>query len=168
MKDEIIHNLNAEFHRKVAKLNTKVEELETFRRETIKSEKKALKKHRQKAEKEVVENAFEPAAESFKDTNANLVNNSAESKPSLSNSSPVRQCSPVSKRPPCTPPSPHTPPGSPPQAAATLSGYFVASTQNAFQSEFQDSVEQMKEPVITTDYIKNISRINLVPRQARH
>ena len=112
-----------------------------------------------------MKNAFEPAAETFKDTNANLVINPAESSV---NSSPARQCSPVSKRPPGTPPSPHTPPGLPPQAAATLSGYFVGSTQNAFQSEFQDSVEKIKEPVITTDYIKNISRINLVPRQGRH
>ena len=176
LKDKITQNLNCGFNEKVAELNLKVEELETSKNELLKSEKKALKKTRQKAEREALKNNFESGAESSKDENQNVSDMKAPLDTDLSKanpslflySTPDRQCSPVNEKPPSThaftPPSPHTPPGLPPQTAATLSGYFVDSAS----SMFQDSVELMKGPCITVDYIKSISKINLIPRQERN
>ena len=175
MKDEIIKNLNAGLLNKSVERDLKVEELENFKKETLKSEKKAIKKLRQKSEKEAVRNNIEPdvkagtvANDNFPDTDAHPANVLAETKPSLLLfSSPVRQFSPVT-RPLCNPPSPHTPPGLPQQTNGSLSGYFVDSASSMLQTELQDLVEPRKEPKISNDYINNISKINLVPRLGRN
>ena len=175
MKDEIIKNLNAGLLNKSVERDLKVEELENFKKETLKSEKKAIKKLRQKSEKEAVRNNIEPdvkaatkANDNFPDTDAHPANVLAETKPSLlSFSSPVRQFSPV-RRPPCNPSSPHTPPRIPQQTNGSLSGYFVDSASSMLQTELQDLVEPRKEPKISNDYINNISKINLVPRLGRN
>ena len=67
-----------------------------------------------------------------------------------------------------TPPSPHTPPGLPPpfspsksDPSPALSCYFV----NAAPELLEDS--STAEPFVTTEYIKNISKFSLVPRQRR-
>ena len=74
--------------------------------------------------------------------------------------SPVRSCSP-SRSPPGTPSSPHTPPGPPPssfssqlQPSATLSCYFEKSGPDLVH----------KTELISEDYIKNLSKLNLAPR----
>ena len=77
-----------------------------------------------------------------------------------------RRCSP-GRRPPATAPSPHKPPGLPPPPSElqcgppqALSCYFV----NAAPDLAQGSTETAK-PFITTEYIKNISKLSLVPRK---
>ena len=59
VKDEIIQNINAKFNLKVSDLNKNVEALEAYKNKT---EKKALKKLRQKARKEAEENTIEHAS----------------------------------------------------------------------------------------------------------
>ena len=77
VKDEIIQNLNAGFQKKVADLNSKVKGLESFKRETHKSEKRATKKLRQKAEKEAAKTKIGSAIEFFKDPNHNFPDTNA-------------------------------------------------------------------------------------------
>ena len=174
IKDEIIKNLNAVLLKKGAECDLKVKELENFKKQTIKSERKALKKLRQKSEKEAVRNNIESDVEAVKNTNNNFpdtedtANILAKTKlQSNLFSSPVRQSSPV-WRSPSNPPSPRTPPGLPQQAAASLSGYFVDSAPNLLQAELKNLVESSKKPKIGSDYIKTISKINLVPRMERN
>ena len=49
---ETIKDLDAEFHKEVAELKTNVEDLETFKKETSKTEKRALKKTKTKVREE--------------------------------------------------------------------------------------------------------------------
>ena len=68
--------------------------------------------------------------------------------------------SPVERKPAGTPPSPHTPPGLPP----ALSCYFVDAAPDLIEVS---SGTAEPEPLVTTEYIKNISKLSLVPRQRR-
>ena len=66
--DDIISNMNNGFNRKMSELNAKVDELEHFKNETIKKEKKIQKKLNQKTKKEVDKNFNnKPKEESFID-----------------------------------------------------------------------------------------------------
>ena len=173
MKDEVIKNLNVGLINKAAESNINVNKPENLKNETLKSERKALKKLRQKSEKEAVKNIIESDAdaEAVKISSDKLPDTEtvlAETKSSsLLLSSPVRQCSPV-RRSPSTPLSPHTPPGLPPPATTSLSCYFVNSATNILKTESQNSIELKEEPKISTDYIKNISKINLVPWRGKN
>ena len=167
----------------VSDLSTKVEELEAVKKESIKKENKALKKQRQKVLKQADKSNVEPVD---KDLNENLLlvhDLSANSEPSLpvlhitpsiqcsserrvpATPSP-RRCSP-GRRSPATAPSPHTPPGLPPPPSElqcgpsqALSCYFVNAAPDLAQG-----VTEKAKPFISTEYIKNISKLSLVPRK---
>ena len=179
-KDITIQNINT----KVSNLDTKVGELET----SLKIEKKAVKKRRQTILNQADESNVDDES-GDKDLNENLLfesDLSAKTEPSLPelNHSPPKQCSPErgvpatppprrcspGRRPRATAPSPHTPPGLPPPPperlsgpSRSLSGYFV----NADTDLAQASTETDK-PFITTDYIKNISKLSLVPKKMKN
>ena len=192
VKDEIIQNINSHFNTKVSDLNSKVEELEAFKKETYKTEKKVLKKQRQKCLKVADKSNIEPED---KDINENILSEAIPRRDLKSNiltdlsdktkplslpvlhhtlskrcspargvpTTPSRRCSP--ERRPLTTPSPHTPPcltkfssASSPQ---TLACYFNKTTSSDL---VQDSTETDK-PFITTEYIKSIGKLSLVPRQ---
>ena len=196
--DSIIQNINAHFNSKVSELNSKVVELENFKKETHKMEKKALKKQKQKllkvdknrndaGEKDVNENNLKDGVSRGEEISTD---NSANTEPSslLLPCSPTRQCSPPARRIPvlttpppsrclargplATPPSPHTPPGLPPftstsselqdNPSPTLSRYF----DDCASLDFVQT--KPNEPILTTEYIKNISKFSLVPRQKRN
>ena len=187
-KDDIIKNLNAGFNTVVADLNNKVNELETFKNASIKKEKKAQKKLRQKAEKEIAKTELSKQTErsegmeedETKDDNEN--NRIPEVKditwicpttclPALRMSVPfpASDCTPPD-RPPSSPPSPHTPPGCPPhipigsdrdlqpEHRGALSCYFSESTGDLLQ----DSKATFSQ--VSEEYIRNISKLNLAPR----
>ena len=189
-KDAIIQNINAHFNSKVFELNSKVEKLETFKKDTRKTENKALKKHKQKLLKDANKNKNDDAG--VKDENKNVPSNgvprseiksgtsndlSAFSEPSsplchlsppkmipVPSTPPPRGCSPA-RGPPATPLSPNTPPGLPPllqgNPSPNLSCYFT----NTANSALLQASTKPDEPLITTEYIKNISKFSLVPRQ---
>ena len=77
---------------------------------------------------------------------------------------PPRGCLPA-RRPPATPLSQNTPPGLPPllqgDPSPNLSCYFT----NTATSDLLQASKKPDEPLITTEYIKNISKFSLVPRQ---
>ena len=180
-KDAIIQNINAHFNKKVSDLDTKVVKLET----SLKIEKKAVKKQRQKILSQADKSNIDVES-GYKDLNENLLlesDLSANTEPSLPElpHPPPKQCSPArgvpatpsprrcspGRRPHANAPSPHTPPGVPPPPSERQSGpsqdlscYFV----NADTDLAQASTETDK-PFITTDYIKNISKLSLVPRK---
>ena len=154
VKDEIIHNINVGFNKKVADLTSKNEELETLRKEILKKEKKILKKQRRRAEKEV----SKITEHENSDLNANEISLSAV----LQHPTPVRQGPP---RRPSTPPSPRTPPGLPTHSpigsivrqAGTLSNYFMNP-----QEVSQNPIKTNKN-LVNSEYVKSISKISLVP-----
>ena len=172
VKEEIIKNINTGFNKEAKELREKIMELEVYKVATIKKEKKALKKARQKEEKEL-ENAVK------KSNNENLVQSNKKSVPviptfpeelskvpnsestqAISNPVPANMLS-KAENSPSTPPSPHTPLGLPP-ACAPLSNYFTDCSADLFEP-FDP------QPIITTEYIKNISKITLLPkREARN
>ena len=181
IKDVMIQNINAHLNMKVADLSTKEEELKAVKKESI--EKKALKKQRQKILKQANKSNVEPVD---KDLNENLLlvrDLSVNSEPSLPvlHNTPSIQCSPEQKVPPtpsprrCSPgrrspataPSPHTPPGLPPPPSELLCGpsqallgYFVNAAP-----DLAHGLTETAKPFITTEYIKNISKLSLVPRK---
>ena len=196
VKDEIIQNINAHFNQKVSDLKTDVEELEAFKKQTIKAEKKASKKLRQKQKslnvKEDIKNTFEHelVIDSDKDVNENLHFESASRSDIKSNESapmspPPRGCSPARRSPhphasplrrcssasrsPVTPPSPHTPSGSPPPIAEQKRDPSPSpSLSYYFLDAASEGSEKPDETFITAEYIKNRSKYSLVPRQRRN
>ena len=122
-----------------------------------KKEKKAHKKQRQNAEREVKDNTdvviVENKKSEVKDVNENFVKMPCPtflSPPNLF----------TGRNPPCSPASPHTPPGLPPayqcnSGTGTLSGYFTDPSDTTGNSR----------TFLTEEYIKNLSKINLAPRR---
>ena len=128
----------------------------------------------------------------LKDVNENVIEDFPEeskSKHGLNISSlPIVQISPArTTAPPGTPPSPHTPQGSPilsplgntsslsrsldiqgvdTPSQATLSNYFAQSPSERVKD--QDTEKIPDSPSLLVDYVKNLSKLNLGPRQRRH
>ena len=195
LKSELIQNINEGFNKKLADANAKVEGLKAFKKEVLKKEKKIAKQNRRKVELEATKDSIESLPETLEnlsDVNGNdcmkqqvqdgpfdrldcFFSDSDPSIPALP-LSPVRRC--PTARTSTSLLSPHTPPGLPPSSAAeyseqqpfepkpTLSCYFANSAPN--------SVLNLKEAtgssnhLMTSDYIKNISKLDLRPRQRRN
>ena len=182
-KDKIITNINAGFNKQVRDLSDKLNEVEAQHKKSVKNEKKALKKQRQTVkkvygdvisdskftediiEKDRNENSFQLSSK-IDDTqdcdrnfsvhadfqnNINLPSPSATLLPSLATKQKL------TGRPPSTPPSPHTPPGSPPPPAP-LTDYFGDPSLDLCEDTLKIKT------VVTADYIKSISKINLLTK----
>ena len=193
-KNEIISSVNAGFNDKTAELKTKVEELENLKKVTMKKEIKAKKKLKQKVENNIVVDANlndEPHVHAIdvekKDDNENvLVESSLKANTTVSpifNSSSalasMDMLPPTSQK--CafigssqgTPLSPHTPPGLPPShlcnsesqheaPVGALSCYFEEPSHDLLEDS--ENTTKNLRPIISAEYMKNISRINLAPR----
>ena len=76
MKDDVIKNINAGFNEKIIDLNEKIKNLESVNKDVLKKERKALKKLRQKNEKEAaydINKTNEPSGKkAIKDSNENI------------------------------------------------------------------------------------------------
>ena len=172
-KDEIINNINAGLNKQVKDLSDKLDEVEAKNRKTLKDEKKAIKKQRQAAKKLDGDIIFESKSAEHnieKDKNENLLHYGQDCEKNLSifPDIPLPVTSAIlhpgvaikqnqAGRPPCTPPSPHTPPG-PPPAPAPLTYYFGDSSIDMFKNTSKPKT------AVTVDYIKSISKINLLPK----
>ena len=128
----------------------------------------------------------------LKDVNENVIEDFPEESKSKHGlnifSLPMVQISPArTTAPPGTPPSPHTPPGSPILSPigntsslsrsldiqgvdtpyqATLSNYFAQSPSERVKD--QDIEKIPDSPSLLVDYVKNLSKLNLGPRQRRN
>ena len=176
-KDDIIKNINAGFNAFVADLNNKVNALETFKNDSVKKEKKAQKKLRQKAEKEIAKTEQSKQTERSeemedyvtKDDNENnrvpeVANITSLPASRMSKPFPATDCTPPGWTP-SSPPSPHTPPGCPPhiqigsdlqpEHRGALSCYFSESTGD---------LQQDSTAIISQVLVEYVSKSNLVPR----
>ena len=193
LKNELIQTINAGFNEKLADANAKLKDLESFKKEVLKNEKKLDKKKRRKLEMEKNKFSIDTVPETFAkcgDVNGNdcekqkgqsdsfdlsaCVLSSPE--PSLCTLllSPARPCPPPARSPSISPLlSPHTPTipvknsdQQPCELAPTLSCYFAKSELNVILDLKDPS--SSSNPDKPSDYIKKISKLDLRPRQRRN
>ena len=188
-KDDIIKNINAGFNAFVADLNNKVNALETFKNDSVKKEKKAQKKLRQKAEKEIAKTEQSKQTERSKEMGSILFKEKPEEMeddvtkddnennrvPEVANitSLPASRMSKPFPATDCTPPgwtlssppSPHTPPGCPPhiQIGSDLQPEHRGALSCYF-SESTGDLHQDSTAIISQVLVEYVSKSNLVPR----
>ena len=144
--------------------------METLKEEVKKhkNDKNALNKKIKQLEKDAKSGKPEIIIDSNQNILPDLSLASTPTQPSRSTHAPPGS-PPFDRTLPGTPSSPHTPPGLPPlfspsksDPSPALSCYFVDAAPDLIEGS------STAEPLVTTEYIKKISKLSLVPRQRRN
>ena len=196
VKDDVIKNINAGFNEKVIDLNEKIKHLEAVNRDVLKKEKKALKKLRQKNEKEAAYNINKsidpPGKKVIKDSNENIfVEGNEVSSPITGYSSVQNDSFPEISQPdtcslphptsasagfsspvrrttiPSTPTTSFTPGHS--TGSSLHSEQSVITLSTYFGNSATDVTDDLSypAPVDLKKYVENISKISLVPQSKK-